>query len=291
MHYVVLDLEWNTAYSKKDQGFVNEIIEFGAVKLDTKFRFVSEFSAFCKPQINSKLNSHVKKLTSISNEDLKNGESYQKVYRDFADWSLDGDPDVIFLSWGDMDIRTLVANNQYFFGDPRIKFMKEYVDLQAYFMKKKDLPKAKQIGLSDAAELINEDPDQFIHHRALDDSKLAAVCLKSVYYETDFLDAIIECDEELYKRLLFKPYYINNIHDTQIDPNMLHCRCMTCGEDTTRISDWKFTNNNFHGLFHCDTCKTKYRVNISFKRTYNQVQCKKNVIALKNKKKYNRKNG
>ncbi len=36
MNIVVLDLEWNGAYSRKLRGFINEIIEIGAVKLDKK---------------------------------------------------------------------------------------------------------------------------------------------------------------------------------------------------------------------------------------------------------------
>ena len=34
MAYVVFDLEWNSGYCKKTKGFINEIIELGAVKLD-----------------------------------------------------------------------------------------------------------------------------------------------------------------------------------------------------------------------------------------------------------------
>ncbi len=33
MQYIILDLEWNTAFDKRRKEFVNEIIEFGAVKL------------------------------------------------------------------------------------------------------------------------------------------------------------------------------------------------------------------------------------------------------------------
>ena len=286
MHYVVLDLEWNTAYSKAKRGFVNEIIEFGAVKLDEQFHVLDGFSAFCKPQISPKLNSHVKKLTSIRNEDLADALPYQTVYQAFADWSLDGEPSVpVFLSWGDMDIRTLIANNQYFFHDPHIKFMEEYVDLQIYFMHQNGLPKSKLIGLSDAAELIHEDPDQFIHHRALDDSKLAAVCLRAVYEPESFEDSVALCDEELYKRILFKPYYINNIQDKQIDQSMLSCSCFNCGGTCKPLSEWKCSNNGFHAIYECPDCSTRYRVNISFKRTYNQVITKKNVIVLKPKKK------
>ena len=37
MSYVILDLEWNSAYSRQEHRFVNEIIEFGAVKVDDSF--------------------------------------------------------------------------------------------------------------------------------------------------------------------------------------------------------------------------------------------------------------
>lgn len=282
MQYVILDLEWNTAYSKRDHQFVNEIIEFGAVKLDENFEWTSSFSEFVQPQIASRLNSHVKKLTHITAQDLADSEPYQKVYRAFGAWATDGGQDhPVFLSWGDMDIRTLISNNQYFFKRPEIGYMEEYVDLQAYFMKEMGLPKSKQIGLSDAAELIHEDPDQFIHHRALDDSKLAAVCLKAVYDEDRFENAIVDCDDEMYKRILFKPYFLNDLQDKQLDSNMLKCRCMHCGAEAEPVSDWNFNNNSFHGMFECPHCNVKYRVNVSFKRTYNQIVTKKNVIELK----------
>ena len=33
MNFVILDLEWNSSYSKKYKGFMSEIIEFGAVRI------------------------------------------------------------------------------------------------------------------------------------------------------------------------------------------------------------------------------------------------------------------
>ena len=38
MEYVILDLEWNGTYSRRKQGFINEIIEFGAVKCVVVFK-------------------------------------------------------------------------------------------------------------------------------------------------------------------------------------------------------------------------------------------------------------
>lgn len=280
MQYIVLDLEWNTAYSKKKKGFVNEIIEFGAAKLNEEFEVISTFSSLVQPQISPKLNSHVKKLTSISNEELKGEDPYEEVFQQFADWSCE-DEERIYLSWGDMDIRTLISNNQFFFQDPKIPFLPEYVDFQAYFMHLKGLPKAKQIGLSDAAKMIDEDPEQFVHHRALEDSLLAAVILRDIYEEESFEEAIFDCDEEFYKRILFKPYYLDDIRDKLVDQDMLGCKCMNCGRPAEQITDWKYSSNAFHAVFHCPDCNEKYRANVSFKRLYNQVSVKKTVITLK----------
>ena len=39
MHYIVMDLEWNNTYAKRIKGFINEVIEVGAVMLDEDFNF------------------------------------------------------------------------------------------------------------------------------------------------------------------------------------------------------------------------------------------------------------
>ena len=49
MNIVILDLEWNGAYSRRLHGFINEIIEFGAVKLDAQLNITDRFSCFVKP--------------------------------------------------------------------------------------------------------------------------------------------------------------------------------------------------------------------------------------------------
>ena len=62
MSYVILDLEWNSAYSYKLKHFVNEIIEFGAVRLDDELNIESTYSSLVKPKIGRKLNGKVKQI-------------------------------------------------------------------------------------------------------------------------------------------------------------------------------------------------------------------------------------
>lgn len=284
MHFIILDLEWNTAYDKYRKEFVNEIIEFGAVKLDEDLEEVSTFSSFVKPVIEKKLTSRVRKLTHITNEDVQNAEKYLPVSKEFAEW-VGEDPETVFLSWGDMDVRALISNNQFAFHNPRIPYIHHYVDLQGLFMKAKNLPKAKQIGLSTAAEMIEVDPEQFALHRALGDSLLAAVCFRDIIDDINFHDYLIEVDEDFYKQMLFKPYIIKDITDSGVDKSMLDCYCIACGEHADKRSEWRFSGSSFHAIYECKPCKQRYRVNVQFKRQYSQVTSKKTVVKLKEKKK------
>ena len=83
MDYVILDLEWNGCYSKKLGGYINEIIEFGAVKLNENLEIIDQFSMLVKPEICRRIRSSVKELTSITNEDLKNGVPFNYAVSKF----------------------------------------------------------------------------------------------------------------------------------------------------------------------------------------------------------------
>ena len=51
MTIIILDLEWNTAYFSKESRFINEIIEFGAVKLDKNLDVVDDFQKFVRSRL------------------------------------------------------------------------------------------------------------------------------------------------------------------------------------------------------------------------------------------------
>lgn len=70
MQFIIMDLEWNNAYCKKLKGYINEIIEFGACKVDKDFNVIDEFSVIVKAQVGKKLQGRVKALTHITNEDI-----------------------------------------------------------------------------------------------------------------------------------------------------------------------------------------------------------------------------
>ena len=76
MNYIVMDLEWNQCPKGKE--FENkklpfEIIEIGAVKLDSSFNVVGEFDRLIRPQLYTKLHHIVKELLDVSSEELLAG--------------------------------------------------------------------------------------------------------------------------------------------------------------------------------------------------------------------------
>ena len=66
MEYIILDLEWNGAWSKRTGKYFNEIIEIGAVRLTENRIVADEFKALIRPRVSGKLTSLVSDLTSIT---------------------------------------------------------------------------------------------------------------------------------------------------------------------------------------------------------------------------------
>ena len=124
-----MDLEWNNAYMKSAQKFVNEIIEIGAVKLNENLEIVDTYSELIKPVVSRKLRSRIKDLTHLTNEDISGGMAFDEAISKLEEWS---GSDALFMTWGDTDIRTMLSNFKYFLKKDSISFIERYADLQRY---------------------------------------------------------------------------------------------------------------------------------------------------------------
>ncbi len=278
MNYIVVDLEWNNTYCKKKKGFLNEIIEIGAVKLDEELRQVDTFSLFIKAQLGKKLHTRVKELTNITNDDINSGTPFSQAMSLFRKWSA-GEDNVI-LTWGDTDIRVLIENFRYFNGITFIPFLKNYVNLQKYAQAFMNISKADQIGLSAAAEKLGVAFDEYSLHRALDDSLLTADIFRKIYNEKMLSSYTLKCDTAFYSKLTFKPKIITDINSPLIDKSRMKCLCDVCGGQCDKISDWKVMNQSFRAVFQCKKCKRKIRFTIRFKEYYDRVDIKSSAVPF-----------
>ena len=175
MSFVVLDLEWNGSFSSKEQRFVNEIIEFGAVKTNDNLEVVDRFEMLIAPQIGKKLCSKVKKLTKITNEELReNGHTFMHAVSEFKKFCGES----VLVTWGTSDILALIENYMYYAHKPELPFLTSYCNVQDYCEKCLSVnDKSSQLGLSVCADMLAINFDVEEQHRAYADAELTLKCI------------------------------------------------------------------------------------------------------------------
>ena len=271
---VILDLEWNTAYFKSKNGFANEIIEIGAVKLDDSLRVIDSFSTLIAPGKNHNLRSSVKKMTNLSNEELRaSGVPFSKGIQLFGEW-VEG---CVIGTWSRSDVYALIENCRIFLGRETIPFLKRYIDIQDYVQRQMVPRRNTQISLQSAAEAYEVDFEEKSLHRALNDSKITAEILKKCYNEERFLRMISNADERFYERLFFKPYIINDIKSKYIDARDFDFNCENCRARLKKRGRWQYKDKAFNASFYCKVCDAAYSGRVQVKKTYDSVQVKKTL--------------
>lgn len=278
MNYVILDLEFNGAYSKKKHRFVSEIIEFGAVKCDEKLNIIDTFSSLVTPQISKKLNSHVAKLTHIRMDELQqSNNTFTHVLSRFRKFL----GDATLMSWGTSDILVLRENYQYYFEEEEMPFVSAYVNLQSYCERALDYHDAShQMGLSTCAEQLGIGYDDGELHRALTDAELTSLCFQKLYKAELFEDYVMACDADFYQRITFKNYNICDPKSPDIDKREMYCLCDRCGHKAWRRGRWKIKNKSFRAQFRCLRCRHDFEGRIIFKMTYDGVKVIRSSVEL-----------
>ena len=278
MHYIILDLEWNSAYCPWQKRFLNEIIEFGAVKLDENLKEVSRFQCFVRSKLTKRLRSRVKGLTHITNEEMRSGVTIEKAIKDYTAWSGD---DTITLTWSNTDIYVLVDNLKTLMGKERIPFLQGYADIQKYVQNRLEIT-GNQISLTTAAEMLKVDFEEFAAHRALGDSLCSAEVLRRVWNEKGLEGYLTDAStDEYYARLFFKPYIISDINNPAIDKEQLRCRCPDCDDFMRRKTKWKYKNRYFVADFECKQCGNQLSGRLRFKKTFDGVIISRSLIPPK----------
>lgn len=278
MNYIVIDFEFNGAYSKRQHRFVNEIIEFGAVKLDEHLNMVDTFSELVTPQISKKLNSHVSKLTHINMNELKeSNNTFTHVLSKFKKFLGDG----ILLSWGTSDILVLMENCRYFYGEETLPFLSAYCNLQSYCEAALDYhDRSRQMGLSTCAELLGIGFQDDSLHRALTDAELTSLCFQKLYKPELFEQHVDVCDPTFYQKITFKNYNIYDFRDPNVNRKEMFFLCDRCGRKARRRSKWRIKNKTFRAKFRCFRCKREFEGRITFKKCFDCVKVIKRIAEL-----------
>ncbi len=107
MSFVFFDLEWNQGYPRSETERIDEIIQLGAIRLDSWEGPAESFSACVRPTIHHSLHHQVRKLLPLTQQQLRHAAPFPTVIRSFFQWCGE---DAVFFTWGTSDARVLDCN-------------------------------------------------------------------------------------------------------------------------------------------------------------------------------------
>lgn len=271
MNYIILDMEWNqpahkSKLVKSPVNLYGEVVRMGAVKINEKLEFIDDFKISVKPEYYTKIHSHVKKITGLTNNDLNYGYTFAEAYMHFMKWCKE---DYVFLTWGYDDV-SMLKDNMLVHGINADSLAPGY-NLQVIFDDQIAADR-KQCSLSYAAEAVGEVP--FQAHDALSDAMTTyCVCrhlniqkgiedykkLRNINFE-EFENY---ADNAIYHRLVGSTYPTRNtaLKDKQVNTFI----CPDCGA-TVKCKNW-FTQHSDKRIAMC-TCPggSEYFVRIKFSK-------------------------
>lgn len=174
MVHIVIDLEMNPivrSLREVRKFLLDEVIEFGAVKLDENYLPIDEFQCYVKPKF-CEINKHITKLTGITNELVADKNNFEVEFKNFFDWI--GTWDMTLYSWSPSDINQLKAECSYKIPDFDSKRMeRQWIDIQKEFDDKIGLQ--TNLALKHAVGAMNRDFEGTAHTALADAANTAAI--------------------------------------------------------------------------------------------------------------------
>lgn len=176
MIYVFVDFEMNMIDSGHKQEMKvcrNEIIEIGAVKLDSDYNEVSAFKTYVKPAYGS-MDQRIIKLTGITDEMLEEAPAFAEAIGSFLDWCVDAD---VVYAWSENDLRQFnkEAKLKDYSHPDKNRIVSIWRDFQKEYAKL--IGTSRRISLSDAVFYLGEN-FQGDEHDALWDARNTAEVFK-----------------------------------------------------------------------------------------------------------------
>lgn len=180
--YVVLDLEMcKVRGSNKEYARKMEIIQIGAVVLDSNFNISNRFDRYVKPQF-GRIDSFIRNLTGIKGLDVAHAKSLEEVLQEFIAWMPEG---AIMVSWSmtdrDQMFGEMTAKNLHF--DILSEKFENWIDCQIMFGKKMDTERRYSLEEALIATDIFTEGDP---HNALVDAHNTAMLFAKINTEENF---------------------------------------------------------------------------------------------------------
>ena len=127
MNYIILDLEWDSAYSARHKRFINQILQIGAVRLDGNFNITDTFEQTVRSSVSKKVSGRFAALTGITTEKMRDGIPFDEAVDRYNEWA---GKDTVTMTWSDSDLYSIKENEECLLSGGRRFAVEKYLDLQ-----------------------------------------------------------------------------------------------------------------------------------------------------------------
>jgi len=165
VNFIIFDLE-ATCWLGRPPGYIQEVIEIGAVKMNGFGEVTGTFNRFVRPIVNPQLSAFCMELTTITQDQVNRAYKFDTVVTDFQDWINIFEENYLLCSWGKFDKEALIKDCELH--DLETDWLDEHINVKKQYQQLKRLSSPR--GLKSAVE---KEGFEFtgIHHRGISDAE------------------------------------------------------------------------------------------------------------------------
>lgn len=262
MNYIIFDLEWNQCpdgKAKEDPSLPFEILEIGAVKLNSEKQEIDRFHELIQPSVYKKLHPMTQSIIHLSIDKLAKADLFPSVCERFYEWC---GPDAVYCTWGSLDLLELQRNMRYYHMENHFPFPLKYLDIQKLYSICFDDGKSRKSLETAVEELLLQKSGSF--HAALADAIYTSEILKLIpdepfhgFYSIDYFRSPQNRREEIY--VVFNGYSkfvskeFSSKKELMKDRKVTSTRCYLCGKSAKKKIRWFASGGkNFSCLAYCE---------------------------------------
>lgn len=282
MSFIIIDLEFNNLSgihkcipnvyndnpSLKNLDLVNEIIEIGAVKLDSHMQPVEELKVYIKPSVIPVINPKILDITKIDVKDLECGEEFIEGLNKLREMVNEGD---IICSWAKDDIAEIIRNSNYY-GYTDLSWINRYLDIQEYVTK--ILGYRKSLSLKNALKALKIKVNEDLLHDALNDAAYTAHVFKNVYNARAVKNYIVE---DIFNMPALE---VKSLESVEIDYEKVKQVCPKCKKKIEVEYPFSIIGWRFVSLGTCSKCNSRILDELIVKRSLSGDEIYKEVATV-----------
>lgn len=260
MNYIVFDLEWNQCPDGKEKekhDIPFEILEIGAIKLNSAKKETDRFHEYIRPTVYSRLHYKTKEILHINPDILRKADYFPAVINRFHEWCGEN---VCYCTWGALDLMELQRNIRYHKLENFFPFPLKFYDIQKIFSLAYEDGKVRR-SLESAVDFLKIEKD-IPFHEALSDAHYTASVIRRLpdakilpFFSIDYFRIPQKRSDEIFE--VFDGYakFVSrrfpNKSALMRDRSVLSMNCYQCGSRTEKKLPW-FLGGNRH--YHCLVC-------------------------------------